>query len=188
MEEKHTASTIDPGNAEKNNKDGFAFVPYLIAIGVLIAYGFFLYFLIGKTDAKELDWSRLIYLFSGVEAIVFAAAGFLFGREVNRKRAENAEEDKKQVQKEKKQVEMAKKQVEIEMKQTEKQKEEMKDKAVEERKNALILGAMAIQAEKTATDMPAHGSALEGATARAMPASLGNIAEKARKMYPELND
>ena len=97
---------------EKSTKDSLGIIPYAIAIGVLIAYGFFIYFLIGKADAEELDWSRLIYLFSGVEAIVFAAAGFLFGREVNRKRAENAEEEKKEVQEEKKQVEIEKKQAE----------------------------------------------------------------------------
>jgi hypothetical protein len=39
----------------------------------------------------ELEWARLQYLFNGVEALAFAAAGFFFGREVNRGRAEAAE-------------------------------------------------------------------------------------------------
>ncbi len=42
-------------------------------------------------QAPEVQWQRYIYLYGGVEAIAFAAAGFLFGREVNRQRAENAE-------------------------------------------------------------------------------------------------
>ena len=41
----------------------------------------------------EEEWARLVYLLSGVEAIAFAAAGYFFGREVNRARAEAAEED-----------------------------------------------------------------------------------------------
>ncbi len=188
MEAKDRVNTVGPGSMEKKNMNGFGLITYLIAIGVLIAYGFFIHFLTGEAKAEEPEWSRLIYLFSGVEAIVFAAAGFLFGKEVNRKRAENAEEDKKQVQIEKKQVEIEKKQTEIEMKQTEKQKEEMKDLAVEERKNALILGAMAIQAEKSAPGVPHPGSALEGTTTSASATSLGSIAEKARKMYPELQN
>jgi len=183
MEDKTTGNTMMAGQTKKNSAIGFGLVPYIIAIGIMIAYGVFIYFLIGKTDAKELDWSRLIYLFSGVEAIVFAAAGFLFGREVNRKRAENAEEEKKQVQKEKKEVEVEKKQVE-------KQKEEIKEEVVKERNNALILGAMAVQAEKTASSVPTQSSALEGMmeTPTPTPNSFGSIAEKARKMYPELSD
>jgi hypothetical protein len=37
-------------------------------------------------------WTRAAYLLGGVEAIAFAAAGYFFGREVNRQRAESAEE------------------------------------------------------------------------------------------------
>ncbi|WP_373516541.1 hypothetical protein [Pricia sp.] len=179
MKENATVIPTNTVNGERNTKDSFDRIPYLIASVVLVAYGFFLYFLIGKTDAKELDWSRLIYLFSGVEAIVFAAAGFLFGREVNRKRAENAEEEKKQVQKEKKQVE-------LEVKQSENQKEEIKEQMVKERNNALILGAMAIQTEKTTPGASDRSSALEGMTATLSP--IAGIAEKARSMYPELKD
>lgn len=43
---------------------------------------------------NEIVWGRYIYLLTGVEAIVFTAVGFIFGREVNRARAENAEKDK----------------------------------------------------------------------------------------------
>ncbi|KKL57828.1 hypothetical protein LCGC14_2231500, partial [marine sediment metagenome] len=98
MNYKFNVRAINTENVEKGTKMSFSVVPYIIAIGVMIAYGFFIYFLIGKVGAEDPDWSRLIYLFSGVEAIVFAAAGFLFGREVNRKRAENAEEEKKRAE------------------------------------------------------------------------------------------
>ena len=146
-----------------NTKDGVNYAPYVLAAGVLVAYGFFVYYLIGKVNAEDPDWSRLIYLFSGVEAIVFAAAGFLFGKEVNRKRAERAEKDVKQV---------------------EKQKDVAQEEAVEERKKALILGAMAIQAEQTATINSDQGS-LEMASVKT---PVNNIAEKARRLYPELEN
>lgn len=168
MDENTTVISTNTANSErntKNTKDSFRIVPYVIAIGVLIAYGFFIYFLIGRADAKELDWSRLIYLFSGVEAIVFAAAGFLFGREVNKKRAENAEEERKQADKEKARAE---KQV------------------FDERKKGLMLGAMAIQEEKTTTAMTAENTALEGMAMK--PGAMANIAKTARNMYPELED
>ncbi|HEA22061.1 MAG TPA: hypothetical protein ENH87_14235 [Pricia antarctica] len=167
MNYKFNVRAINTENVEKGTKMSFSVVPYIIAIGVMIAYGFFIYFLIGKVGAEDPDWSRLIYLFSGVEAIVFAAAGFLFGREVNRKRAENAEEEKKRA---------------------EIKKEEIKEQVVKERNNALILGAMAIQAEKTALSVTDRSSALEGMTSKTTPASVVSIAEKARTMYPELND
>jgi hypothetical protein len=48
--------------------------------------------MMGQTKAPELEWNRSAYLFAGVEAIAYAAAGFLFGREVHRQRAEQAEQ------------------------------------------------------------------------------------------------
>jgi len=63
-------------------------------LGVLALGGFAL--LVGHVlgraaKAEELEWTRLVYLLSGVEAIAFAAAGYFFGRVVNRERAEGAE-------------------------------------------------------------------------------------------------
>ncbi len=156
-------STPDKSNA--NTKSWTGYVPYIVAIMVLIAYGFFISFLIGKVGAKDPDWSRLIYLFSGVEAIVFTAAGFLFGREVNRRRAENAEAEKEQVNK---------------------QKEEAQTQAVEERKKALVLGAMAIQGERSSSGTTGSRTAMEGMESK--QSSWGSLAETARKMYPELKD
>ncbi len=165
MNEDSTATPTNTGKSENSTKDRFGLIPYVIAIGVLIAYGFFIHFLVGRADAKEPDWSRLIYLFSGVEAIVFAAAGFLFGKEVNRKRAENAEEEKKQA---------------------ENQKEKAQKQTVEERKKGLILGTMMIQEEKTAASMPSENMALEGMASK--PGPVASMAKSARSMYPELRD
>jgi hypothetical protein len=64
-----------------------------VAIFVLVSFGaitYVLYTMIETTN--EATWHRLIFLYGGIEAIAFAAAGYLFGREVSRKHAENAEE------------------------------------------------------------------------------------------------
>lgn len=144
-------------NVNANTKKGVVYAPYILAAGVLVAYGFFIYYLIGKVGVKDPDWSRLIYLFSGVEAIVFAAAGFLFGKEVNRKRAEQAEIEK----------------------------DHAKKQAVGEHNKGLILAAMAVQGETTSRDTSLKDATLESEFGKSPMAS---IAEKARKMYPELDN
>lgn len=64
-----------------------------IAAGVaLVAFGILTWILYTERAAEEGDWERLAFLYTGIEAIAFGAAGWLFGREVNRRRAEEAEE------------------------------------------------------------------------------------------------
>ena len=63
----------------------------LVAIIALAAFAVFISYLLRQIAATDQEWARMIYLLSGIEAIVFAAAGFLFGREVHRKRADDAE-------------------------------------------------------------------------------------------------
>ena len=99
MDDQNTPENQISQKSANDTNAWLGYVPYVIAIGILIAYGFFIYFLLGKVDGDEREWSRSIFLFSGVEAIVFAATGFLFGREVNRKRAQNAEQDRKEAEK-----------------------------------------------------------------------------------------
>ncbi len=164
MDEQTTVKTNRTAEKNAGSRDWLAFIPYIIAVAALIAYGFFIHFLLGRVGTDEPEWSRSIFLFSGVEAIVFAAAGFLFGREVNRKRAQNAEAEKKLA---------------------EKQKEEAKTQAVKERKKALILGAMAVQAEHDGTKNTSGGNALEMAMVNN---PLTTIGEKAKRMYPELSE
>ncbi|PKA97242.1 hypothetical protein B0O79_0895 [Flavobacteriaceae bacterium MAR_2009_75] len=134
----------------------------LIAFAVLVFYGFFIHFLIGKVDSGDPSWSRLIYLFSGVEAIVFAAVGFLFGKEVNRRRAEKAETEKKEV---------------------EVQKEKIKEEKVEEHNKGLVLGAMIMQAENGQKKPTAN----RGLEMEISSSELHGLAEKAKQLYPELD-
>lgn len=63
-----------------------------VAVVLLFAFGLLVYYLNGKADGEsELAWQRRVYLFGGVEAIVFTAVGWIFGREVNRQQVDAAE-------------------------------------------------------------------------------------------------
>jgi len=65
-----------------------------IALALLVGYAItliVLFKLADNSNVSEPVWSRYIYLLGGLEAVVFTAVGWLFGREVNRKQAEQAE-------------------------------------------------------------------------------------------------
>ncbi len=68
-------------------------LPLIIAVAVLWYFGTVLKRMFGLTgpNVTEIEWGRNVYLYGGLEALAFAAAGFLFGREVHRQRAERAE-------------------------------------------------------------------------------------------------
>lgn len=69
------------------------FVRVGFALVVLAAFGVLAYYLVDHADTtKQQEWERLVYVFGAVEAIAFAAIGWVFGREVNRERAEKAED------------------------------------------------------------------------------------------------
>lgn len=72
----------DPG---RERLAGIVAVASLLALAVLVAY------LLLETDSGEREWQRQVYLLSAVEAIAFAGAGWLFGREVHRAQAQSAE-------------------------------------------------------------------------------------------------
>jgi hypothetical protein len=94
-----------------NNLDkGFA-LKHIIAILLLVAYGIFMIYLLKVIETKEPTWSRMMMLFTSLEALAFTAAGYIFGREVHKKRAEIAESDKDKAQKE---TDEAKKEKQIE--------------------------------------------------------------------------
>jgi hypothetical protein len=67
-------------------------VATIVAVIAMIGFAVFVIHMLGNTTVDEKVWTRKAYLLHGVEAIAFAAAGFLFGKEVHRQRAEKAEE------------------------------------------------------------------------------------------------
>ncbi|GIW33490.1 hypothetical protein [Meiothermus sp.] len=62
-----------------------------IGAAVLVGFAVLVVYMLSLLDSSETTWNRALYLFAGVEAIAFAAAGYFFGREVHRQRAESAE-------------------------------------------------------------------------------------------------
>jgi hypothetical protein len=69
-------------------------IKYLMALLVLAFYFGIIAFVAYKVDGsagKEIEWSRYLYLIAGIEAIVFVAVGFVFGKDVARKAQQNAE-------------------------------------------------------------------------------------------------
>jgi hypothetical protein len=69
----------------------------IVAVAALIFFAAFCVFLLANagTDSSS-EWERWVYVFGGVEAIAFAGVGWLFGKEVNRQRAQSAEEQAEQ--------------------------------------------------------------------------------------------
>jgi hypothetical protein len=66
-------------------------VPAILGLLLLGGYVVFVFVMAEKVGVQETEWARLSALFAGVETLAFSAAGFFFGREVNRARAEVAE-------------------------------------------------------------------------------------------------
>ena len=70
----------------------------------MLGYTYFIHYLIGKTDTEAEEWIEITYIFSSVEAIVFTAVVFIFGREVNRPRVVKAEKNEEKAKKDKKEL------------------------------------------------------------------------------------
>jgi len=64
----------------------------IVALAAIALFSLMIWKMLGLIGAEEPNWSRAVYLLTGVEAIAFAAAGFLFGKEVHRQQAEKAVE------------------------------------------------------------------------------------------------
>jgi hypothetical protein len=67
------------------------------AAGMLVFYALLeIYLFRHAADAKELVWTRYTFLTKGIEAIVFGAAGALFGTKVGRAQTQAAENTTKE--------------------------------------------------------------------------------------------
>ena len=82
--------------SSSNSLGWFNLVKFLAALAAIVAFGWFVYYMLGQTKTDEKEWTRAVYLFQGVEALAFAAAGFVFGKEVHRERADKAEKEAKE--------------------------------------------------------------------------------------------
>lgn len=73
------------------NKDLMEWGKFLVGVVALVGLAWLIHYLLHQVGAQDPEWTRLVYLLTGVEAVAFAGAGFIFGKDVNRARAENAE-------------------------------------------------------------------------------------------------
>lgn len=67
------------------------YVALVAAIALLLAFVGFQVWLFRHLDLEQQRWDRAVFLLTGLEAVAFAGAGYLFGRDVHRVRAEKAE-------------------------------------------------------------------------------------------------
>lgn len=87
-------------------------INYGIVVAVLVGYGFFVKYLLTCIETDEPYWSRMILLFSSIEAIAFGALGYVFGKEITKKIAKTAEEGKNEAKKEAEKAKKEQKKVE----------------------------------------------------------------------------
>jgi hypothetical protein len=96
MENKKEQETNDSTNNHFIESPKFK-----LAVIILIFYLAFMAYLIFNIDIDETHWGRFLFLFTGIEAIVFAAVGYVFGRDVSRRAEASAEKNTKDAKKEK---------------------------------------------------------------------------------------
>ncbi|WP_433307231.1 hypothetical protein ACQP2F_22980 [Actinoplanes sp. CA-030573] len=66
---------------------------FWVATGLLIGFAVLVVAMIWLAGGDDVVWQRRLYVFGAVEAIVFTAVGWLFGREVNRSAVDSARAD-----------------------------------------------------------------------------------------------
>jgi uncharacterized membrane protein YbhN (UPF0104 family) len=77
----------EPADAAEQIKKVAALV---LAIVLVVVYLVLVGFAWGKTGEEAESWARRIVLLGGIEALAFAAAGWLWGKEVSRQTIEQA--------------------------------------------------------------------------------------------------
>lgn len=83
--------------AEKDQKSDRMELATIILGSVLITVLLlFVFILFSNRSMQDKEWARSVHLLAVLEALAFAAGGYFFGKEVNRKRAENAEVNAKE--------------------------------------------------------------------------------------------
>jgi hypothetical protein len=62
----------------------------ILGVLILVAFGVFIIYMLRHLTLDEAQWARALFLFGGVEAVAFAAAGYFFGTQVQRGKVEEA--------------------------------------------------------------------------------------------------
>lgn len=153
---------------------------FTVAVVLLVAFGALVVLMLMVANAPdETVWQRRVYLFGAMEAIVFTAVGWLFGREVHRSAAETAKQDATEAK-----HDAAVARDEAKRKADEAAKAEQK--ATEERTRAQVVASVIEHSEPAAaapTGASQDASAARGAGARPAGAVV-DLKALIRDLYP----
>ena len=144
----------------------------VVAVCALLLFLVLVILMFLHRSGSDAAWARLVYLLTGVEAVAFAGAGWIFGKEVHRGEAQRAE---KQVQTEQQRASQA---------------EDDARQASRAAETERLRGVRIAQAVETAhTQQPARRRGeQEVAASTESGNALDSVADLARRLYPELYD
>ena len=74
----------------------FPFLSAVIAVVVIVGFAGFTWYLVTKAGGGEnnsIEWARLMAIFASIEAIAFAAIGWLLGTNIEKQRSAGTERD-----------------------------------------------------------------------------------------------
>jgi hypothetical protein len=146
------AAAPKPAGASNGLRDRIA---PIVAVALLAVFAAALGAMFIQLGLPQQQWDRAVYLLNGVEGVAFAAAGYLFGKEVHRQRADAAEEQAEEQQKRAQGAE----------------REATKGREL----SGIVKGAAAAT----------RRGALEGLDESAEPSSLQALAAEARRLFPD---
>lgn len=66
---------------------------FFVAVGLLVGFAGLVVAMLFLAKVGETMWQRQVYVFGAVEAVVFTAVGWVFGREVSRSAVQSAVDD-----------------------------------------------------------------------------------------------
>ncbi len=141
-------------------------VAVLIALAFLIIFVVLVYVMWDKADDanNETAWARWTFLLAGIEAVAFAGAGWLFGKEVHRGQAEAAEKNATKAQK--------------------KADEESARAASAEAHGEALRNAIEAKRGQTSSGAASGRIGVEGAGAGTQDGDLDELATLARQAFP----
>lgn len=171
MDKNATISTSDAKPPESGNGSQLPWRwQFSVAAVLIVGFVVLTVFMLSWADTSDAVWKNRVYVFSSVEAIVFTAVGWIFGREVHRAQAESAQKDADDA------------------KESAKQQSQLAHQKAEEVADERAKGMRLAGAVETFALGPAehHGQARDvaaGKESTGFPSQLASLQELARRLY-----
>lgn len=161
------AGVVSKKASEPKWRDSLAAV---VAVCALLAFLALVLLMFLQRGSSETTWSRLVYLLTGLEAVSFAGAGWIFGKEVHKAEVQRAEQEVQT------------------QRQLASESEDKARNASEVAHAEKVRGVRLAQAVETANAQPTTRPSEEREiAARGTPdGALESVAALARQLYPEL--